>query len=210
MSRCSVEAMVLGLVGTNVYIVSNTQTKQALLVDPADRAEAILDKCKKDGLTIEAILLTHGHFDHILAAKEISSAVGAPIYVHEAELRLLGDARLNSSAKWMSPFTLTVDKPVKEGDVLSLAGFALTVLHTPGHTAGSCCYYLEEEGILISGDTLFRGSYGRTDLPTGNEAEIFASVRRLLSELPDKVQVFPGHMGATTIGFEKKHNLLVR
>lgn len=210
MGKCSIDAMVLGMVGTNVYIVSNTETKQTLLVDPADHAGAILDKCKKDGLTIEAVLLTHGHFDHILAAEEIRRAVGAPIYAHEKETRLLGDARLNSSAKWMAPFTLTADKVVKEGDSLSLAGLEITVLHTPGHTAGSCCYYLEKEGILISGDTLFRGSYGRTDLPTGNEAEIFASVHRLLSELPEEVKVFPGHMGATTIGFERKHNILAR
>jgi len=161
------------------------------------------------GLKPEAILLTHGHFDHIMAAKELKETWNVPIYACEKEIDVLTDGQKSLVAGYFrEPYTITPDVTVKEGDELSIAGFTWKVFETPGHTIGSCCYYIEKESVLFSGDTLFAGSYGRTDFPTGSGRQIAESVRRLLSTLPDDTMVYPGHMDTTTIGFEKKYNPL--
>ena len=161
------------------------------------------------GLKPEAILLTHGHFDHIMAAKELKETWNVPIYACEKEIDVLTDGQKSLVAGYFrEPYTITPDVTVKEGDELSIAGFTWKVFETPGHTIGSCCYYIKKESVLFSGDTLFAGSYGRTDFPTGSGRQIAESVRRLLSTLPDDTMVYPGHMDTTTIGFEKKYNPL--
>ncbi len=211
MAKLSIKTAVLGAVSTNVYFLINEETKEVLLIDPADEAKLIIRYLDGEGLKPAAILLTHGHFDHILAAAPLRERYHIDIYCHEAEKAMLEDAVMNRSSVFdRRPYTLSVNKTLKEGDELTLAGFTFRVLHTPGHSAGSCCFYFPEEGILISGDTLFYGSYGRTDLPTGDDIQMEASVGRLLDELPPKTMVFPGHGPRTQIGFEKQYNPLAR
>ncbi len=198
----------LGVIGTNVYFLINREEKACVVIDPADDAAAIRDHIRREGLDLPAILLTHGHFDHALAAEELSSLTGAPVLAAAAEAPLLDDPHQNCSDMMAAPMRLVPDRLLAEGEELDLAGFRIRVILTPGHTRGSCCYYLPDEGILFSGDCLFHTSYGRTDLPTGDDEAIVRSVRRLLRELPEDTQVYPGHMSPTTIGFEKKYNPL--
>ncbi len=191
MSEIRIKTLVVGMVGTNCYLVYDHETKRAAVIDPGDGAGQIANMAISLGLKPEAILLTHGHFDHIMAAKDLT------------------DGRKSLVAGYFrEPYTITPDVTVKEGDELSIAGFTWKVFETPGHTIGSCCYYIEKESVLFSGDTLFAGSYGRIDFPTGSGRQIAESVRRLLSTLPDDTMVYPGHMDTTTIGFEKKYNPL--
>ena len=184
MSEIRIKTLVVGMVGTNCYLVYDNETKKAAVVDPGDSADKIVNMAVSLGLKPEAILLTHGHFDHMMAAKELKEAWHVPIYACEKEIEVLSDSRK------------------------SLVSSYYRVFETPGHTIGSCCYYIEKESVLFSGDTLFAGSYGRTDFPTGSGRQIAESVRRLLSTLPDDTMVYPGHMDTTTIGFEKKYNPL--
>lgn len=199
----------LGIVGTNVYLLRNTKTSEAVIVDPADEADRIIRLCEEQNALPAAILLTHGHFDHMGAASALAESLKLPIYAYSGENVLMRDPSANGSAS-LAGFeaSCTADREVTEGQMLKLAGFRIKVIHTPGHTAGSCCYYLPDEGVLLSGDTLFRASYGRTDLATGSTPAIVRSVRRLLKELPDATLVLPGHMGRTTIEYEKKYNPL--
>ena len=204
MSKMDIKYMVLGPVATNVYLVRNEERGEVVIIDPSDRADRIAATIKEAGDTPVAILLTHGHHDHIGAVEELKKEFGIEVYAHKDELALLADP----SMSFARGITVTPDKLVEEGDKLSLAGFDIRVLHTPGHTAGSCCYYLPEENVLFAGDTLFCGSYGRTDLPTGDQATIEKSVARLLTDLPEDTAVCPGHESFTTVEFERRYNPL--
>lgn len=206
MSELKLETIVLGSVETNTYIISNPQLREALVVDPADDANRILGYLKANDLVCKGILLTHGHFDHILAAEDIKKSTAAPIYAHEAESRLLGDAKLNASDYIRKECSLKPDVLLKDGEVLSLAGFTIQVIHTPGHTAGGVCYYFSDHEVLISGDTLFYEDIGRTDLPTGSYKQLVEGIRSKLMSLKDSVKVYPGHGWPTTIGHEREHN----
>ncbi len=211
MSEIRVKRLVVGIVGTNTYLVYDEETKKAVVVDPGDRADLIREASERLKLMPEVILLTHGHFDHIMAVNELKAAWHVPVYACKKEEEIMGDWEKNLVASYYdTPYTVTADVLVEEGDTFEAAGFVWKVLETPGHTIGSCCYYIEKEKVLFSGDTLFCGSYGRTDLPTGSGRMIIGSVTRLLKELPDDVMVYPGHMDETTIGFEKKNNPLAR
>ena len=206
MSEIRVKRLVVGIVGTNTYLVYDEETKKAVVVDPGDRADLIREASERLKLMPEAILLTHGHFDHIMAVNELKAAWHVPVYACKKEEEIMGDWEKNLVGSYYdTPYTVTADVLVEEGDTFEAAGFVWKVLETPGHTIGSCCYYIEKEKVLFSGDTLFCGSYGRTDLPTGSGRMIIGSVTRLLKELPDDVMVYPGHMDETTIGFEKKN-----
>ncbi len=206
MGEMQIKKLVLGPVMTNCYIVYEKEKKEALIIDPADRPQ-IIEKTLEDlQLAPAAILLTHGHFDHILGGEALKERYGILVYAHQEEVSLAADEIQNEAVGFGTHGRIRVDRPLSDGQILSLGGFQIRVIHTPGHTAGGVCYYFEEQKILFSGDTLFAGSVGRTDLHTGNYAQIISSVREKLFALPEDVRVFPGHDEETTIGYEMKYN----
>ena len=207
MSNFRIRTCTVGMVGTNFYLVYREDLKRAVIVDPGDNGAHILNTCRECGIIPEAVVLTHGHFDHILAVEEIRRAFKEiTVYAAEKEAKLLGDPRLNLTASYGTGVTLSPDHLVKDGDILELAGFKWQVIETPGHTEGSVCLWIKEEEVLISGDTLFAESLGRTDFPTGSSADIIRSIKERLFVLPDDTMVYPGHGEPTTIGHEKTHN----
>lgn len=201
-----IENFVIGIIGTNCYLLQNEETKECILVDPASCPSKLLNHIREEGLTLAAILLTHGHFDHIMGIDGFLKEFQVPVYAHEAEKRLLEDAGLNSSSVYGPGYTFTGAVYVKDGQRLQAAGLEMEVLYTPGHTIGGCCYYFADENALFCGDTLFHSSVGRSDLPTGDGGQLIRSIKEKLMCLPDDTRVFPGHMDATTIAYEKAHN----
>lgn len=203
---------VVGMVSTNCYVIYHEQLKKAVIIDPGDNGEYILKKCQELSLKPEAILLTHGHCDHIMAVKQMMEQVSdIKLYASREEAGLLGNPDENLSSSLMrTPYSLEADYLVKDGEILHLAGFQWKVISTPGHTAGSVCYLIEDEGVLISGDTLFAESLGRTDLPTASPSAIISSIIEKLLILPDEIMVYPGHGAPTTIGHEKACNPVAR
>lgn len=215
MGRLIIHPCVLGMISTNCYLVyENSREREegelvsGVIIDPADNGAYILNKCKELSIKPEAVLLTHGHFDHILAAEEVRRAFHIPVYACEKEMDLLKEPDLNLSRTGGEAVSLEADYWLKDGQELELLGRKWKVLSTPGHTAGSVCYYIEEEQVLFSGDTLFCQSVGRTDLPTGKSSELVDSVVRILLALPEETKVYPGHGEGTKIGYEKKRNPL--
>lgn len=201
-----IQSYVLGVVKTNCYIITNEETQEAIVIDPADQAQEIEKQLEEQRLIPVAILLTHGHFDHIMAATELAKHYNIPIYALEAEKELLSNSRLNSSSLIRKHIALTPDVCLKDNDILTLAGINIKVLHTPGHTIGSGCYYFTDDAVLVSGDTLFLESVGRTDMATGDSGLLIESIEQKLMTLPDDVIVYPGHGDHTTIGHERKNN----
>ena len=202
-----IENFVLGPVGTNCYIVSNEETKECFLVDMAACPPELVSHIKNSGLMVKAVLLTHGHFDHIMGLDRFLEEFPAPVYACAAEKELLESPQLNSSSGMLGqPYTFHGAQYVKDGDLLEIAGMKIQVIQTPGHTIGGCCYYIADEQTLFSGDTLFRASIGRTDLPTGSMGALVRSVTEKILVLPDETRVYPGHMEETTVGYEKKYN----
>ena len=183
---------------TNCYIIHEEASKTCGVIDPGYTPGIVLDKVEDLGLTVEAILLTHGHFDHVGGVREIAAETGCKVYLHEADL---------SMPPMMTAGPLYYTHTYAEGDQLDLAGLTIGVLHTPGHTPGSVC--LIAENSLFSGDTLFQGSCGRTDLPGGNTLTILQSLRRLAA-IEANLWVYPGHGGSTTLAQEKRYNPYMR
>lgn len=175
-------------------------------MDPADQGANIYKALTGNGFTVAGILLTHGHFDHIWGTKELRELTGAKLYALEAERELLQSAKMNVSSQVGRTYTVDADVYLKDGEELTLAGMTFQVIATPGHTGGGCCYYFKEAGFLVSGDTLFRDSVGRTDFPTGSMGTLVRSIKDKLFVLPDETKVYPGHGDSTTIGHEKKYN----
>ena len=202
-----IQNFVLGMVSTNCYLVINEETGQCVLIDAAVYSAETADQIRKEGLELRGILLTLGHFDHIMGIDGfLKKFPGIPVYAHREEKVLLTDASMNASAEFGRQYTYTGASYTEDGGILEIAGLKFHVIHTPGHTIGGCCYYLPEEKVLFSGDTLFRESIGRTDFPTGNSSQLMRSVREKLFTLPEDTVVYPGHMEATTIGDEQKYN----
>lgn len=206
MAELKIGKITLGMCQTNCYFLFREDSKEVVFVDPAERGQYIYDKLTENGYTVKAILITHGHFDHIMGADELRTLTGAKIYAPAADQELLQDAKANISAMWAEPCTLKADVLFEDGDVLDLGELTCKVIVTPGHTVGSSCFYFEEDKVLISGDTLFEESVGRTDFPTGSMSSLVRSIKEKLFILPDDVQVFPGHGGFTEIGHEKMYN----
>ncbi len=209
MAKLELQKCVLGSVSTNCYFLKNKETKEMLIVDPADRADVIIRKVGEMEGTPVGILLTHGHFDHILAVEEVREHYGVKVYACRAEEPLLRDGTANLSAYSGKVCSIKPDVLLDDQQVFEAAGFSIMMYHTPGHTKGSCCYYLKDEQVLFSGDTLFCGSVGRTDFPGGSTKEIVQSLHRLLNELPGETEVYPGHDESTTIAYEMRYNPFV-
>ena len=198
------------MIGTNCYLVINEETKDTVMVDPGAYPAKLKNAVKEQGLKLKAVLLTHAHFDHIMGLSDVMEDIKVPVYVEEADLPMMMDGESNLSSGYMRGGYQFADAvPVRDGQQLQIAGFQFRVIHTPGHTKGSCCYYIKDEGVLFSGDTLFCGSVGRTDFPGGSSAEIVKSLHKLVDTLPEDTEVFPGHDASTTIGYEKRYNPFV-
>lgn len=204
-----IEKFALSSLGTNCYLIINEETKELVVVDPATCPDYVISHVKSKGYTPKAILLTHGHFDHVMGIDGWVKEFQIPVYLHEEEKRILEEPSLNLSDLFGTSYAYNQTQCLKDGEMLELAGFQFRVIHTPGHTAGSCCYYEEKEKVLISGDTLFCQSVGRSDFPTGSAATLIRSIREKLFILPDDVMVYPGHESLTCIADEKQYNPFV-
>jgi hydroxyacylglutathione hydrolase len=202
-----VRMFTVGPVQENTYFVRRQGTDTAVVIDPGDEAERLLEA--KDALgieTIAAILITHTHFDHVGAVKALHDATGAPVYVPELEREILADIDTYTPPGF-GPFdSYEADHTVTGGDTLDLAGLTFDVRFTPGHSPGHVTYSVRGEDALLSGDVLFQGSVGRVDLPGGDWPTLLASIEALIDEFPPQTTVFPGHMGVTTLGDERATN----
>lgn len=201
------ELLHTGPLGVNTYILSGEKEDQCIVIDPAD-ARPVLRYIQQKKLRTVAVLLTHGHFDHILGVAALKEASGIKVYIHEADAAALYDPSVSLSN--LSSFSLLPCRPdvmLQDEDMLNVAGFSIRVLHTPGHTAGGVCYLIEEQGLLFTGDTLFHTDVGRTDLPGGDAQTLYDSIFRKLFSLSGDYVVYPGHEESTTLAEERKHNL---
>lgn len=201
-----IERFVLGSLGTNCYLIENEETKELVIVDPATCPDYMVEHVKSNGYTPKAILLTHGHFDHVMGIEGWLKEFDIPVFLYGKEKEVLADPRLNLSYMFGTNYSFENGQGVEDGEILEIAGFKFQVIHTPGHTIGGCCYYEEEEQILISGDTLFCRSVGRSDFPTGSGATLVKSIKEKLLVLPEDVMVYPGHEEITCIADEKLYN----
>lgn len=203
----TVKEFLVGMVGTNCFLAVNSETKEALLIDPGDNAGEIRKYVDKNGIHPKAVLLTHGHFDHCMAARELAGHYGIQVYAHEKDKEIMENPAYNCCGMIGRELVFTADEYFHgEKDHISMAGFELDVLHTPGHTPGGVCFYVAEEGILFSGDTLFCESVGRTDFPKGSMSQLVRGIQDKLMPLPNDTKVLPGHGEWTTIGNERQYN----
>lgn len=202
--------VVMGSVQTNCYFIYQEGEKKIIVVDPADKGDYLYKAFTEAGFEVAAILLTHAHFDHIWGCNKLRELSGVQVFACEEEKELCESAKLNVSEDVGRPYTVSVDWYLRDGEEVTIEGMKFKMIHTPGHTQGSCCYYFEEDNILVSGDTLFEGSVGRSDLPTGNGATLTRSLKERLMILPEETLVFPGHGNGTTIADEKKYNPFCR
>ena len=205
-----VETFAVGVLQCNCTVLGDTVSKEAVVVDPGDEVEKVRAVLARHGLTCRVIVNTHAHIDHVGANQPLKETTGARLMLHEADLPLYDN--LQAQSEWMggvipTPVRAEVDDYLQQGDRVRAGGLALEVLHTPGHTPGSLCFHLEGEApLLLSGDTLFAGSIGRTDLWGGDHAQEIASIRTRLLALDDATRVIPGHGPHTTIGRERQQN----
>jgi glyoxylase-like metal-dependent hydrolase (beta-lactamase superfamily II) len=200
------DCLVVGPIETNCYFLYDEETRDCLIFDPGYEAERIIDIVQKKEFNVKAILLTHGHFDHIMAAERVRKEIGAEIYAAKEEEALLLDPSKNVSGMAGVSASLKADEWFYDGQELEMLGQTMRCILTPGHTKGGMCYYFPKAGMLFSGDTLFQESVGRTDFPTGSSRELIHSVREKLFVLPDAVRVYPGHGLMTTIQNERMFN----
>ena len=197
----------LGELSTNSYIMVNHDTNECIVFDPADEAHVLKEIFNTPQFKLKAIFLTHGHIDHIGAVNELKDTYHVPVYASKEESEMiLPKVGKNLSVMFGNPITVEVDEELRDGQKVDIIGTTLECLLTPGHTAGGMCYYCEELKSVISGDTLFCESVGRTDFPTGSGSTLERSIREKLFTLPEDTKVFPGHMNMTTIGWEKENN----
>lgn len=200
-----IDSRILGMVGTNCYLLCNMDIKECVLIDPADSQDEISRMIDESGCSLKGILLTHGHFDHIMAADAVRDKYGVKVYASCDEKNTLEQPHINLGEAYGLKLSVKADVWHKDGEILKLAGFDIEALHTPGHTEGGSCYYIREIGVLFSGDTLFCGSVGRTDFPGGSMSEIVRSIKEKVMVLPDDTKVYPGHGEGTSVGLSLIH-----
>jgi glyoxylase-like metal-dependent hydrolase (beta-lactamase superfamily II) len=205
------EILPVGMLQCNCSIFGDEQTREGLVVDPGDEIDSVLEIVRRHGLTVKAIVITHAHIDHIGGAQKLKAATGAPVYMNPNDAQL--QSMMDVQATWLgmqTPERVEIDSDAKDGDRLLVGATEVHILHTPGHTQGSICLWLPSEAKLIAGDTLFRDSIGRTDLPGGDGRQILQSIHDQLLPLPDETVVVAGHGPMTTIGRERAKNPFVR
>ncbi len=197
----------VGMVAENTWLARAGGAERALLIDPGDEPDRLQAAIEELGVTVEAILLTHCHFDHVGAVAPMARATGAPVYCPELEVPVLADIMAWVPWPGVGPFeSYEADHTVAGGERLQLAGLEIDVMFTPGHSPGHVSYSIPAEQALFSGDVLFEGSIGRTDLPGGDHRRLLQSIAELVEALPEDTRVLPGHMGATTLGAERRTN----
>ncbi|MFB3825734.1 MAG: MBL fold metallo-hydrolase [Bryobacteraceae bacterium] len=205
------EVLPVGLLQCNCSIFGDSASGEALVVDPGDNVPDILEAAGRHGLKVKMIVITHAHIDHIAGAQELRRATGAPVYMNENDRALQN--LMDMQAAWVGmapPERAEIDSNAREGDILRAAGADFHVLQTPGHSQGSISLWIPSENKVAAGDTLFRDSIGRTDLPGGDGVQILESIREKLLVLPEETVVVPGHGPLTTIGREREYNLFLR
>ncbi|HEY2637354.1 MAG TPA: MBL fold metallo-hydrolase [Solirubrobacteraceae bacterium] len=202
-----VRSFTVGPVAENAYIARLPDSERAIMIDPGEEAERLLGAVDSLGVTVEAILLTHTHFDHVGAVAPVARATGAPVYCPELELGVLADIMAYVPWAGFGPYeSWNAEESVAGGEQLELAGLEIDVRFTPGHSPGHVTYAIPEHGAMFSGDVLFQGSVGRVDLPGGDWPTLLASISALIDEYPEDTLVLPGHMGQTTLGRERATN----
>jgi hydroxyacylglutathione hydrolase len=202
-----VRMFTVGLVQENCYLVRRSDSDRAVIVDPGDEPEKLLGAIDALGLTLDGILLTHTHFDHVGAVAPVAKATGAEVWVPELERQVLADIMSYVPWQGFGPFeSYEAEHTLSGGEKLELAGFEIDVIFTPGHSPGHVSFSIPEEAALFSGDVLFQGSVGRTDLPGGDWPTLLESIRTLIESLPEETTVHPGHMGVTTLAAERAAN----
>ena len=205
------EILPVGMLQCNCSIFGDETSREAMVVDPGDQIDDVLSILARHGLKVTSIVITHAHIDHIGGAQKLKRATGAPVYMNAADHEL--QRMMDVQAGWLgmeTPEQAEIDVAAKDGDTLLVGATEVHVLHTPGHTQGSICLWMPELKTLVAGDTLFRDSIGRTDLPGGNPRQILQSIHEKLMPLPGETQVYPGHGEATTIAREKQSNYFLR
>ena len=205
------EMLAVGPFLANCSIFGDEESREAMVVDPGDDVGEILQLVARHGLTVKLIVATHGHIDHVGGLAQLRTATGAPVHLHEDDFPTYG--HLETQAAWLgldTPEWTEIDVSIKDGDVLRFGSLEFIVLHTPGHTRGSIVLWIPAEKTLVAGDTLFRDSIGRTDLPGGDSQRILESIRVKLMPLPDETLVIPGHGPVTTMGHEKQCNYFLQ
>jgi hydroxyacylglutathione hydrolase len=207
MSGLDVRMFTVGPIQENCFVARRAGSDRGVIVDPGDEADRILHAVDELGLGVDAILITHTHFDHIGAVAPVAEASGAPVYCPKLETVVLADINSYVPFAGFGPFeSYDADETVEGGERLQLAGMDIEVLHTPGHSPGHVTYAVQQEGALFSGDVLFQGSVGRVDLPGGDWDTLLASIGMLVDRFEADTTVYPGHMGITTLGAERATN----
>jgi hydroxyacylglutathione hydrolase len=202
-----VRMFTVGMVEENCFLARRDESDRAIIVDPGDEPEKLLGAIEALGVQLDAILLTHTHFDHVGAVAPVAKATGAPVYCPQLEVPVLQDIMAFVPWPGFGPFdSWDPEETVEGGERLELAGFDIDVIFTPGHSPGHVTYSIADEQALFSGDVLFEGSVGRVDLPGGDWSTLAASIQGLLDSFPDETTVYPGHMGLTTLGRERATN----
>jgi hydroxyacylglutathione hydrolase len=202
-----VRAYTVGPFQENTYVLRADGSDRAIVIDPGDNGEQLLDAIEKLGATVEAILITHTDVDHVGAVAPLAKATGAPVYCPKLEVDRLADIMGHVPIEGIGPYEgYEADETVEGGETLELAGLRIEVVATPGHTEGHVTYVFPDEGVIASGDVLFQNSVGRTDRPNGDHQTLLDSIATLLERCPDDTLVLPGHMGTTTLGREKATN----